>query len=62
LRLSQFIYPSKYCHIIQKLIVDPSLSEEQNCELTVTILKDLKQVEHPQTVIQRAKKQTNEVS
>ena len=56
--IKSFIYPIKYCDILGKILVDPSLSEEQNSDFVVTVLKDLRQPEKAPTVIQRSKRNT----
>lgn len=55
LNISNFYYPIKYCRIIGKTLIDPSLSEQVNSEVEVTVIKDLKQIENNPIVIHRTK-------
>jgi hypothetical protein len=47
---------------LSKVLIDPSLSEEQNADLVVSVLKDLKQIEKPPTVIQTIKKNSANIN
>lgn len=60
--IKSFIYPIKYCEILGKILVDPSLSEEHNSDLVVTVLKDLRQPGKAPTVIQSSKKSASSTS
>lgn len=54
--IKSVVYPIKYCQILNKILIDPSLTEIQNADLVVTVLKDLKNFENPPTVIQKITK------
>ncbi len=41
LEIPYFHYPSKYCEIMDQLLVDPTLSEEENSSYTISLIGDL---------------------
>ena len=52
IKIDHLVWPVRCASIIGKCLVDPSLSEEQNCDLCLTALTDLKG-EQPAEVIRR---------
>lgn len=41
LEIPYFYYPAKYCEILDQLLIDPTLSEEENALYSVTLIGDL---------------------
>jgi exosome complex RNA-binding protein Rrp42 (RNase PH superfamily) len=51
LELRDFHIPFKYGQILDVILTDPSLSEEQNCNFVLTVIKNLKDKAVPPRVI-----------
>lgn len=54
--------PLKYVSILKYTLTDPSLTEEQNADYVITVLKDLKKFDKPPTVIQRIRKNESNIT